>query len=161
MHDLSYIDYSHKRENAPSIDILQKKVGGGGMNTKFATGARLLLGLIYFVFALNGFLNFLPIKPPPLPPAAMAYFTGIAGTGYFMPLLGVTEVVGGLFLLIGIASPLMLVILAPVTLQIFLFHAFFTPKPQLLILPIVMGISHLVAATAYWPIYRPLFSKGN
>jgi putative oxidoreductase len=30
------------------------------MQSKIATGARWLLGLIYFVFGLNGLLNFLP-----------------------------------------------------------------------------------------------------
>ena len=45
------------------------------MQTKLPTGARLLLGLIYFVFGLNGVLNFLP--SPPMPETAMGFLEGL------------------------------------------------------------------------------------
>ena len=122
--------------------------------------ARLLLGLIYFVFGLNGFLNFLKITPPPMPEAAMAYFGGLVKSGYFIPVLGATETLGGFLLLTGFAAPLALVVLAPVTLQIILFHAFLTPGLPNLVLPIIMVALHITAAGGYRRIYRPLFSKG-
>ena len=43
------------------------------------TAARILLGLTFFVFGLNGFLHFLP--QPPLPTAAGALMGGLAGAG--------------------------------------------------------------------------------
>jgi len=122
--------------------------------------SRILLGLIYFVFGLNGFHPFLHIPMPHMSPQAMGYFQGIVGTGYFMPVLGATQVIGGFLLITGIAAPLALVILAPVTLQIFLFHVFLTPTLNMLVLPTFMGIFHIVAATGYWRLYRPLFSRG-
>lgn len=87
--------------------------------------ARLVLGLIFFVFGLNGFLGFLPM--PPLPEAAGAFMGGLAGAGYFFPLLKATEVVGGLLLLSGFFVPLALTVLAPVVVQIAAFHLFLTP----------------------------------
>ena len=130
------------------------------MKTKILISSRLVLGLIYFVFGLNGFLHFLPMKFPPMSDVAMAYVKGLMGVGYFMPVLSGTQVVGGFLLLVGFAAPLGLVILAPVTVQILLFHFYLTPGWQNLVLPGVMAVLHLTAITAYWGIYRPLFSRG-
>jgi putative oxidoreductase len=129
------------------------------MKIKVTTGARLLLGLIFFVFGLNGFLNFIPPPPEGLPEAATNFFGAIISTGYFIPLLKVTEITCGLLLLTGFAAPLALVILAPITIQIFFFHLFLTPGIQNLIVPVLIIALHLTAARAYWPLYRPLFAK--
>ena len=83
--------------------------------------ARILLGLIFFVFGLNGFLQFLPM--PPLPDQAGAFMGGLAASGYFFPLLKGTEVICGLLLLTGMFVPLALVVLAPIVINIFAFHA--------------------------------------
>jgi len=111
------------------------------MKAKIPTGARLLLGLIYFVFGLNGLFNFLP--SPPMPEAAMGFLGGLVSSGYFVPVLAVTQTIAGFLLLTGFAAPLALVILAPITLQIFLFHMFLTPGLPNLILPLFMGILHI------------------
>lgn len=128
------------------------------MKSKVALGARLLLGLIFFVFGLNGFLQFLP--QPPLPEAAMAFMGGLAGSGYFFPVLKGAEVIGGALLLTGFAAPFALVLLAPITIQILLFHSVLTPGLENAVLPIVMVALHIIAATAYWSVFRPLFAKG-
>lgn len=120
--------------------------------------ARILLGLIYFVFGLNGFLNFIP-APPDMPEKVMTFMNGVMAAPYFFPVLKGTEVICGLLLLTGFAAPLALVILAPITLQILLFHGFMTPGLSQQILPLVMLALHLVAAKAYWPLYRPLFGR--
>ncbi len=129
------------------------------MIKKLAAIPRLLLGSIYFVFGLNGFVNFLPLEPPPMPEAAIGFFRGLALSGYFIPLLSGTETIAGLLLLTGLAAPLALVILAPVTLQILLFHVFLTPGWKNLALPLTMMGLHIIAAIQYWSIYRPLFTK--
>jgi putative oxidoreductase len=129
------------------------------MKSKVYLGSRLLLGVIYFVFGLNGFLQFLPM--PPLPEGAMSFMGGLASSGYFFPFLKGTEVVAGLLLLTGFAAPLALIILAPITLNIFLFHFFLTPGIQNSVFPIVLIALQLLAAGAYWHIYSPLFTKGK
>lgn len=129
------------------------------MRSKLATGSRYLLGLIYFVFGLNGFLQFIP-APPTMPEGAMAFMGGMMAAPYFFPVLKGTEVICGALLLGGFAVPLALVILAPITLQIFLFHSFMTPGLENVIMPVVMIALHVLAATTYWDLYKPLFKKG-
>ena len=92
---------------------------------KVALIARIILGLIFFVFGLNGFFNF--IQPPPMGEEAMAYMGALFATGYFFPVLKIFEIVSGALLLSGRLVPLALLFLAPIVLQIFLFHAFLSP----------------------------------
>ena len=77
---------------------------------------------MFFVFGLNGFLNFLPM--PELGGAAGEFFAGLGAAGYFFPVLKAVETVCGALLLIRRFVPLALVLLAPIVVQIFLFHAF-------------------------------------
>jgi hypothetical protein len=118
-----------------------------------AHGARIGLGLVYFVFGLNGFLNFLPT--PPATGAAGAFLGGLAATGYFFPLLKATEVLGGLALLTNRAVPLALVVLAPITVQIFAYHALLAGGVGL---SVVMAALHLGIAWAYRDAFYGLFA---
>jgi uncharacterized membrane protein YphA (DoxX/SURF4 family) len=115
-------------------------------------GFRILLGLMYFVFGLNGFLQFLPQGE--MPEAAGAFATAMANTGYFFPLVKGTEVLGGLALLSGMFVPLALIILAPVTLNIVLFHAFLAP--QGMFIQVFMLIMHLALGYFYFNSYREI-----
>lgn len=90
------------------------------------TAARVLLGLVFFVFGLNGFFHFLP--QPPLPASAMPFIGGLASTGYFFPLLKGTEVIAGLLLLSNRFVPLALTLLAPIIVNIAAFHVFLEPS---------------------------------
>lgn len=83
--------------------------------------ARVLFGLVFFVFGLNGFLHFIP--QPPHEGVAATFLGGLAASGYFFPLLKATEVTAGALLLAKRFVPLALVVLAPVVVNIFAFHA--------------------------------------
>lgn len=126
-------------------------------NNKLKLGTRILLGLIFFIFGLNGFLQFLPM--PALPEAAGKFMGALFETHYFFPVLKATEVVCGALLLSGVAVPLALVILAPISIQIFLFHSILTPGVQNVVLPLVILALHITSATQYWNLYAPLFKK--
>jgi uncharacterized membrane protein YphA (DoxX/SURF4 family) len=90
---------------------------------KFAViGARVLLGLVFVVFGLNGFFNF--IEPPEMNETAGAFIGALAGTGYFMMVVKLVEVVAGVMILTGRFLPLGLILLAPVSVHILLFHIF-------------------------------------
>lgn len=89
----------------------------------------------------------------------MLFFKGITGSGYFFPLLKGTEVICGLLLLINLGAPLALVVLAPITLNIILFHAFLTPGAGEQLLPAVMGLLQVIAMAGFLKKYRPLFSQ--
>jgi len=89
---------------------------------------RSLLGLIYLVFGLNFFFHFKFIPmPPPSPGPAGAFEGGLFGAGYFFPFMKVIEIISGLFLLINKYTAFFVLIIFPVTLNIFLFHAFLEP----------------------------------
>ncbi|MBZ0167004.1 MAG: acyltransferase [Candidatus Omnitrophica bacterium] len=133
------------------------------MTNKIQLGARIILGLIYFVFGAMGLAIALGLmtmpEPEAMPEAAAAFMQGMMGTGYFFPLLKLTETVGGLLLLIGVAAPVALVILAPVTLHILLLHVFLMPEIGELVLPLVMTLAQIIAMSAYWNLYAPLFTR--
>lgn len=122
--------------------------------------SRILLGLLFFIFGAAGLFNLIP-PPPDLPPALTSFTNAMMATGYFFPFIKITETICGLLLLINIAPALMLIILAPISIQIFLLHFFLTPGIQNLVIPILIIILGLVAAKAYWPIYRPLFNRNK
>lgn len=124
--------------------------------SKVFLGSRLLLGLIYFVFGLNGFFHFLPM-PEQLPESASAFLGGLMAAGYFFPFLKATEVIAGAVLLTGRFTALASVVLAPITLNIFLFHALLTPGLQNSLMPIVMVVLSVVVAFSVRAKFAPLF----
>ena len=92
---------------------------------RLPVAARFALGLVFFVFGLNGFLHFLP--QPPMTGPAGAFLGALAASGYLFPLLKATEVLGGALLLSGFFVPLALTLLAPVIVNIVAFHLFLAP----------------------------------
>ena len=117
--------------------------------------ARILLGLVFFVFGLNGLHPFMP--NPPAPPAAAAFFGALFATHYMFFLIFVTQVVGGALLLLGVAVPFALVILAPVIVNIVCFHIFLSP--DLLPVALVVAALELFLAWNYRATFAPLFSS--
>ena len=112
------------------------------------TGARVLMGLLFTFAGLNGVLLFMPPPPPDaMPAAALALSTALMRTGYFLPLLGVTQATAGALLLSNRFVPLALTILAPVVVQIVAFHLFLAPQGMVmaiivLALEIALAIAH-------------------
>lgn len=116
---------------------------------KAALGVRILTGLIWVVFGLNGFLHFIPL--PPHPGKAGAFLGALAATGYMFPLIKGTEVLGGLLLLTGRFAPIGLVLLAPVAVNIFAFHLFLEPSGM--VMPILLVAGGLYLAWHYRSAY--------
>ena len=88
--------------------------------------ARLLLGLMFVVFGLNGFIHFLPMPPMPAGPA-QEFMGALAATHYMHPVFAIQLIAGVLFL-IGRYVPLALTLLGPVLVNILLFHALMAPS---------------------------------
>jgi putative oxidoreductase len=129
------------------------------MKAKLPLIARILLGLIFFVFGLMGLLNLIP-PPPDLPEALMTFNKGLMASVYFMPFLKLTETICGLLLLTGWFVPLALVVLAPIVLNIFLVHAFLAPSG--LVLAIIIGLLMIYLsffAEPYSNTIKQLFKK--
>lgn len=97
--------------------------------------SRLLLGLTFVVFGLNGFLNFIHMPPPT--GVAAQFFGAIFVSHYYVVIFGI-QVIGGLLLLLNRFVPLALVILAPVIVNIFFFHTLMAPAGLPLAIVVVL-----------------------
>lgn len=86
--------------------------------------ARYLLGLMFTVFGLNGFLQFLH-QPPPPNPLALQFLVAVA-TSHFAAFFFAVQVIGGL-LLAGFFVPLALTLLAGELYNILAFHLTLAP----------------------------------
>jgi len=118
------------------------------------TAARILMGLIFFVFGLNGFFDFIPHPTTPMPQGAMAFAGALMGSGYFFPLLKGTEVLVGLLLLGNRFVPLALAIVAPIIVNIAAFHVFLASSGVVFALIIVALEIYL--AWSYRLAYRTM-----
>ena len=118
------------------------------------TAARYLLGGIFVFFGLNGFLHFL--TAPPMPPQAVAFITGLGAAGYFFPLLKGTEVIAGALLLGNRYVPLALALLAPIIVNITLFHTVLAPS-----LPLTLTIlaAEIFLAWSYRKAFAPMLAR--
>ena len=117
--------------------------------------ARVVLGLIYFVFGLNFFLHFIPTPQAAMSAQAEAFTSGLFQSGFFFPFLKSVEVIFGALLLVGLFVPVSLVILMPVSINILLFHAALAPDN--IIMSVVIIVLHLFLAWAYRDSYKSLF----
>lgn len=115
--------------------------------------ARVLLGLVFFVFGLNGFLHFLP--QPPIPGPAGAFIGALAGTGYMFPLIKGTEVVSGALLLSNRFVPLALALLAPIVVNIVFFHTVLTPPNPIAYVVLALEV---FLAWSYRSAYRSMLA---
>ncbi len=118
-----------------------------------ATIARYLLGLIFTIFGLNGFLNF--IKSAPFSnPLAVQFFTSVV-MSHFAYTFFAFQLIAGLLLISGFFVPLALTILAAELVNILTFHATMNPE----------GFAPAILATVLWIIvfvyyrrsFEPLF----
>ena len=87
--------------------------------------ARYLLGLIFTVFGLNGFFNFIH-QPPPPNPLAIQFFVAVSAS-HFAVFFFTLQLVGGLLLLSGFFVPLALTVLAAELYNILAFHLTLAP----------------------------------
>ena len=103
----------------------------------FTTIARVLLGLLFLVFGLNGFLQF--IKQPPPTGVALQFLGALIASREFAVIFAI-QVLGGALLLGNRFIPLALTLLAPIIVNIVLFHVFMAPE----------GLPVALIATALW-----------
>lgn len=123
------------------------------------TVVRVFLGLIFFVFGLNGFLNFIPM-PAEVPEKMAAVMAGFMASGYLFPLIKGTEVVCGALLLSNRFVPLALAMLAPIVINILAIHLFVDPSGAPMAIAIFLATGYLsFFAQPYASRLRSLFQK--
>src|SRR5882724_3868860 len=101
--------------------------------------SRLLLGLLFVVFGLNGFLNFIPA---PMPTGIAGQYVGALFISHYLLVVFALELVAGVLLLTNRFVRAALIILAPILVNIVLFHAFMAPA----------GFAPAVIAVALWSV---------
>ncbi len=114
--------------------------------------ARILLGLLFFVFGLNNILHFMKMA---MPTGDAGIYLGVLASHGIMSFVGVLMVIAGLLLLVGRFVPLALVILGPLIVNILMFHfmiAHFGAAPGLVAL-----VLELFLIWAYRVSFRGLF----
>lgn len=102
--------------------------------------ARILLGLVFVVFGLNGFFNFLSTGP--MPEGLAGQFMGALFVSHYYWVMAAVQVVGGALLLVNRFVPLALVLLGPVIVNIICYHVFLNP----------VGAVPAIVVTALWLI---------
>ena len=111
--------------------------------------ARYLLALMFTVFGLNGFLNFIH-QPPPTNQFAIQFFVAISAS-HFAAFFFAVQLIGGLLLLSGFFVPLALTLLAAELYNILAFHLTLSP-----------GIAPALVACVLWVLvflqYRNSFN---
>lgn len=113
---------------------------------------RVLLGLAFFVSGLLGLLHI--GKMGGMSPDATT-FTSLMATHGYMNFVALLMLIGGLLVLVGRFVPLGLVILAPILVNILLFHALFEPRG---IIPgIVLSVLEVFMIYVYRASFRGLF----
>jgi putative oxidoreductase len=99
--------------------------------------ARILLGLLFLVFGLNGFLHFIPMPPPT---GLAGQYMGVLFVSHYLTPVFILEVAGGALLLANRFVPAALVLLGPVLVNIVIFHSLMAPE----------GLPLALVATALW-----------
>ena len=123
------------------------------MNSQFSLLVRVTLGIMLVVFGSNKFLHFIPLPPPS--GAAADFMNSLGATGYIFPIVGILEVCIGVLLLLKKWIAYALILLAPISINILLFHLFLD----------IPGVSAALLVAAlngilmykHWKQYTPLF----
>lgn len=112
--------------------------------------SRILLGLVFLVFGLNGFLMFIPTGP--IPTGLAGQFVTVLLQSHYVLVISAFQVVGGALLLINRYVPLGLTLLGPIIVNILCYH----------LLLYHMGVGIAVVVAILWGIvayhHRQAFS---
>lgn len=119
------------------------------------TIARILLGLAFVFGGVTGLFQL--VEQPEVGEEAAAFMGAIMDTGYLWPVIKVTEIVCGVLLILGMFVPLALVVLAPVALNILLFHVFLEPSG--LVFGLVLLVLGLYTAHQHWESFSGVLKR--
>jgi putative oxidoreductase len=123
-----------------------------------STIARFLLGGVFLVFGLNGFLHFIHMPPPE---GLAAQFTGAIFASGFWVVIFSLQVIPAILLLVNRFVPLALTLLGPVIVNIFCFHAFMLPSglPLAIVVVILWFLVYHRVRAAFAGLYRQSYEN--
>jgi putative oxidoreductase len=135
-------------------DVPPRKPGNKVVMRVVVLIARILLGLIFLVLGLNGFVHFIPAPPPT---GLAAEFTNVLVTSHYSVLVFGVQVIAAVMLLTNQFVPLALVLLAAVIANILTFHI--TMVPSGLPLALFVTVLWVIVALQFRPHLALLFAR--
>ena len=124
-------------------------------NRKIVRTVQVILGLFLILLAVNNFFPFL--SQPQLNEAATAFLTALFSVGYIFPFMAILYLIVGLMFLFNKWSAFGAILLAPITVNILLFHIFLDFTRWWLVL--IFTILHIYLLVIHWPRYKMMFAK--
>jgi len=115
--------------------------------------AQYLAGVIFLVFGLNGFLNFIPLPPPG---GIAGQFMGVLYVSHYLWVIFAFQVIAGVLLLVNRHVSLAVAILAPVLVNILSFHALMAPSglPLALFVAVLWGLIFVDVRPAFTGLFQ-------
>jgi hypothetical protein len=115
--------------------------------------ARYLAGVIFVVFGLNGFLNFIPMPPPG---GIAGQFMGALYASHYLWVIFAFQLVAGVFLLVNRYVPLAVAVLAPVIVNILSFHVLMAPSglPLALFVAVLWAVIFVDVRPAFVALFQ-------
>ncbi|MGA1204550.1 MAG: hypothetical protein ACO3ZW_01885 [Opitutales bacterium] len=126
------------------------------MKNKIDLGLQAFLGFALLVFGLNKFIEFM--APPALPQPAIDLFGALAASGYILKMVALTEIITGVLLLSRLYSALALILLAPLSVNIVLFHLILAPSLSAGAPAYLLAGINLYLLFQYLPKYKAILS---
>ena len=123
------------------------------MNSTFTQIIRLLLGLILLLFGINKVFDLVPMFEMPM--GAADFIESLKNSGYVFYAVAFIEIGVGLLLLFKKWVPFALIILAPISINILLFHLFLDVSD--ILVAIIIALFNIILIYKYWRAYRSLF----
>ena len=118
-----------------------------------STIARYLAGAIFFVFGLNGFLNFIPLPPPG---GIAGQFMGALYASHYLWVIFGFQIIAAVLLLVNRYVPLAVAMLAPVIVNILVFHVLMAPSglPMALFVAILWAVIFVDVRSAFAGLFQ-------
>jgi putative oxidoreductase len=141
--------------NATAVMSACLPKGGSQLSMKVAVMiVRTLMGLLFLFASISVLFNL--IQQPELTGNVKTFMDGVKATGYLLTLIKLTELVCGIAFVTGRFVALACVVIAPIIVNIFLFHIFVDPTGLPVAISLVLANSFL--AYANWDKYKPLLT---
>jgi putative oxidoreductase len=116
--------------------------------------ARWLLGLVFLAFGLNGFLHFIPMPPAS---GVAGQFLGALFISRYLVVVFLLQLIPAALLLMNRYVPLALTLLAPIVVNILLFHLLMAPGglPLALVVTVLWVLVFLSVRSAFAGLFQP------
>jgi uncharacterized membrane protein YphA (DoxX/SURF4 family) len=113
---------------------------------------RVLMGLLFLFASIVVLFKLVP--QPEQTGNVKIFMDGVNASGYLLPLIKITELLCGIAFVAGRFVPLATVVIAPIIVNIFFFHAFVDTSG--LPVAVFLVLANIFLASAYWDKFKPL-----